>query len=95
MHFGEGSDGEDFGEGVLVGRSGSVVGGTVVGERSREIEMLSSRGLTTVMDSRGGRAIRRAVFSATRRDCVVGSSNKVESDMVKRQAHLDGVVRES
>ena len=57
MHFGEGSDGEDFGEDVPAGRSESVVGGTVVGERSREIEMLSSRGPTTVMGSRGGRAM--------------------------------------
>jgi hypothetical protein len=53
----EGSGGEDFDEDVLAGRSESTVGGTVVGERSREIEMLSSRGLTTVMGSRGGRAI--------------------------------------
>lgn len=61
MDFGEvwwdGSDGEDLGEDVLVGRSESVMEGTMVGERSCEIEVLNLEGPTTVRGSRGGRAI--------------------------------------
>jgi hypothetical protein len=61
VHFGEGwcegSDGEVLDEGGLVERPELVAEGTVVGEGSCEIEMLSLEGVTTVMGSRGGRAI--------------------------------------